>query len=52
MTDVEPDDLPALVAAGVTQLVLVESPPEDPTDAGEWTRALAEPWRRSRDRVR
>jgi probable F420-dependent oxidoreductase len=39
VTDVEPDDLPALAAAGVTQLVLVDSPPNDPTDAREWTRA-------------
>ena len=48
MTAVEPDDLPALAGAGVTQLVLVDSPPDDPTVAGEWTRALAERWGRSR----
>ena len=44
-TDVEPDDIAALAAAGVTQLVLVDSPPDDPAEAGEWTRALAHRWR-------
>jgi len=51
VTDVEPDDVPGLAAAGVTQLVLVDSPPDDPREAGAWTRALAERWGRSRDRV-
>jgi len=41
----------ALAAAGVTQLVLVDSPPNDPREAREWTRALAEGCGRSRDLV-
>ena len=45
VTDVAPDDVAALAAAGVTQLVLVDSPPDDPADARDWTRALAERWR-------
>lgn len=51
VTGVEPDDLPAITAAGVTQLVLVEAPPDDPAEAGDWTRALAARWGRSGDRV-
>lgn len=51
VTGVEPDDVPLLAAAGVTQLVLVDAPPDDPAEAGEWTRALACRWGRSRDRV-
>jgi hypothetical protein len=51
MTGVEPGDLPAIAAAGVTQLVLVDAPPEDPAEAGGWTRALSERWGRSPDRV-
>jgi probable F420-dependent oxidoreductase len=34
-------DVAALADAGVTQLVLVASPPDDPGEAREWTRALA-----------
>jgi probable F420-dependent oxidoreductase len=44
LTKVQPADVPALADAGVTQLVLVDSPPEDPGDAGAWTRALADRW--------
>jgi hypothetical protein len=44
VTDVAPDEIPALAAAGVTQLVLVDSPPDDPAEARDWTRALAERW--------
>jgi probable F420-dependent oxidoreductase len=39
-----PADVAALSDAGVTQLVLVDSPPEDPGDARDWTHALAERW--------
>ena len=45
VTDVAPDDVAALADAGVTQLVLVDSPPDDPADARDWTRGLAERWR-------
>src|SRR3954452_13860554 len=34
-------DVAAIADAGVTQLVLVSSPPDDPGEAREWTRALA-----------
>jgi probable F420-dependent oxidoreductase len=44
VTDVTPDDVAALAAAGVTQLVLVDAPPGDPAEARDWTRALAERW--------
>jgi probable F420-dependent oxidoreductase len=50
-TGVEPDDIPALAAAGVTQLVLVDAPPEDAAQAGEWIHALAERWGPARDRI-
>jgi probable F420-dependent oxidoreductase len=45
LTELQPADVPALADAGITQLVLVESPPEDPGDAKDWTRALADRWR-------
>src|SRR4051794_13910816 len=41
LADAGEADVAALADAGVTQLVLVASPPDDPEDAGEWTRALA-----------
>ena len=44
LTEVAPEDIPALAAAGVTQLVVVEAPPEDPGDARDWTRAIADRW--------
>ena len=34
----------ALVGAGVDELVLVESPPEDPGEAAEWVAGLARRW--------
>ncbi len=40
----QPDDLPALADMGVTELVLVEAPPEDPGAAREWTLGLADRW--------
>jgi alkanesulfonate monooxygenase SsuD/methylene tetrahydromethanopterin reductase-like flavin-dependent oxidoreductase (luciferase family) len=44
LTDVAPEDAAALADAGVTQLVLVASPPDDPHEAREWTREIGEPW--------
>jgi probable F420-dependent oxidoreductase len=41
----QPQDLPALAAAGVTQLVLVAAPPAGAAEAAAWTHALAQRWR-------
>lgn len=43
-----PDDIPALVELGVSQLVLVEAPPEDPQEAADWVAALGRRWKLSR----
>lgn len=40
----EPGDVSALEDFGVTELVVVEAPPEDPRAATEWVGALAERW--------
>ncbi len=40
----QPSDLPALTQAGVTQLVLVETPPDDVTAVKPWIEGLAERW--------
>ena len=40
-----PADLPALASLGVTELVLVEVPPDDPDAAGAWVAELASRWR-------
>jgi probable F420-dependent oxidoreductase len=40
----EPGDLSALSDAGVSELVLVETPPEDPRAAADWAAALASRW--------
>jgi probable F420-dependent oxidoreductase len=40
-----PDDRAALSEIGVDELVLVESPPNDPVAAAEWVAALADRWR-------
>jgi probable F420-dependent oxidoreductase len=39
-----PSDLPDLARVGVSELVLVESPPENPDEANAWVAALAERW--------
>ena len=39
-----PQDLPALAEIGVSELVLVESPPQDPRAAGDWVAELASRW--------
>ena len=41
----EPDDMPALAELGVSELVLVEAPPEDPRAAADWVGALASRWK-------
>jgi probable F420-dependent oxidoreductase len=40
----EPGDVPALTELGVSELVLVETPPEDPRAAAGWVGALARRW--------
>jgi hypothetical protein len=40
----EPSDLAVLSDSGVTQLVLVEAPPENAEEATEWVASLAERW--------
>lgn len=39
-----PSDVPALAAAGIDELVLVETPPADPGQARDWVEALAARW--------
>jgi probable F420-dependent oxidoreductase len=41
----EPEDIPALAELGVSELVLVEAPPEDPRVAADWVGALASRWK-------
>ena len=40
----EPDDLPELEALRVDEVVVVESPPDDPDEAADWVGALAARW--------
>jgi len=42
--DPDPSYLPALAEAGVTELVVVAAPPEDPADVPEWVADLAREW--------
>ncbi|MDT2007858.1 LLM class F420-dependent oxidoreductase [Rhodococcus opacus] len=44
LREVDPADVDALAGAGVDELVLVESPPEDPRQGAEWVGALARRW--------
>jgi len=44
LTDGSPAALPGLAQAGVTEVVVVDSPPADPGDAGAWVRNLAGRW--------
>lgn len=41
----EPGDLSALAELGMNELVLVETPPEDPAAAADWVDALARRWK-------
>ncbi|HXP58306.1 MAG TPA: LLM class F420-dependent oxidoreductase [Streptosporangiaceae bacterium] len=45
LTDGRPAVLPELARAGVTELVLVDSPPADPVAAAAWVQDLAAQWR-------
>lgn len=40
----EPGDVPVLTELGVSELVLVEAPPEDPGAAADWVGALSRRW--------
>lgn len=40
----EPEDLPVLSDAGVSELVLVEAPPENPAQVEDWIAMLARRW--------
>lgn len=44
----EPDDIPTLIELGVSQLVLVEAPPQDPQEAADWVAALGRRWKAAR----
>jgi probable F420-dependent oxidoreductase len=44
LSDGQPADVAALAEIGVTELVLVEPPPEDPRDVPGWVAALARDW--------
>jgi len=44
LLDGTPDDVPAMSAAGVTELVVVDAPPGDPGAAVAWVRELAAQW--------
>jgi probable F420-dependent oxidoreductase len=44
LRDGDPGQLPALAAAGVTELVIVAAPPEDAAAAADWVRDLADRW--------
>lgn len=44
LRDPRPADVTGLAAAGVDELVLVASPPEDPAAVPDWTAALAQRW--------
>jgi len=42
--DGSPEDATGLADVGVTELVVVDSPPDDPDEAGRWVRELARRW--------
>jgi probable F420-dependent oxidoreductase len=44
VSDATPPDLPDLAALGLSELVLVESPPSAPDDASAWVQELAHRW--------
>ena len=44
LTDGSPVALPELAQAGVTEVVVVDSPPAAPSDAGAWVTTLAARW--------
>ena len=44
LRDLKPGDAPLLASLGIDELVLVEAPPDNPRDAGDWVRELADRW--------
>jgi len=44
LRDGAPGDAPALAASGISELVLVAAPPEDPGRAADWVGELADRW--------
>jgi probable F420-dependent oxidoreductase len=44
LRDLRVDDLRPLAELGVSELVVVEAPPEDAATAGDWVSALADKW--------
>ncbi len=44
LRDGQPEDITMLTELGVTELVVVESPPDDPGRATAWVEGLAERW--------
>jgi hypothetical protein len=42
----DPGDVETLTRLGVSQLVVVDSPPSDPDEARQWVTALADRWLR------
>ena len=44
LREVDPSDVEALADAGVDELVLVESPPDEPVAAADWVASLARRW--------
>jgi|SRR5215469_1426694 len=44
LSDGDPDHLPDLAAAGVTELVIVGAPPAEPDAAADWVEELADRW--------
>jgi probable F420-dependent oxidoreductase len=44
LRDPNPTDLPALIDAGIDELVLVDSPPDDPAQSAAWVSTLAKQW--------
>jgi probable F420-dependent oxidoreductase len=41
----KPEDIPALAELGLSELVLVDAPPEDPRAAADWVGTLASRWK-------
>lgn len=44
LRDLKPGDAPLLASLGIDELVLVEAPPDNPRDAADWVRGLADRW--------
>lgn len=44
LRDLKRGDAPLLASLGIDELVLVEAPPDNPRDAADWVRGLADRW--------